>query len=135
MQLTATTAHVSKKRLWTGRIMSAVPVLMLFASAMFKLASAPGLEEGFSKLGWPASLAVTLGVLELTCTAIYLTPRTSVLGAILLTGYLGGAIATHMRIGDPYVMPALLGMLLWGGLWFRDPRLQGLIPVKSDRPL
>ena len=80
-------------------------------------------------MGWPIQLAVALGILEISCTAIYLLPRTSVLGAILLTGYLGGAVATHLRIGDPYFGPVLLGVMVWGGLYFRNPRVRALIPL------
>jgi hypothetical protein len=76
------------------------------------------------------SLAFAIGVVEIGCTIVYLIPRTAILGAILLTGYLGGAILTHLRIGDPsWVMPLLLGVVLWGGLWLRDPRLRALTPL------
>ena len=108
--------------------MSAVPVLMLLVSAGMKLAQPPGLAEGFAHLGWPVSKAVGLGVLELVCTLIYLVPRTSVLGAILLTGYLGGATATHVRVDDAYFATPLLGALVWGGLYMRDERLRALLP-------
>ena len=86
--------------------------------------------EGFTHLGIPDRLALGLGVLELACTVIYLIPRTAVLGAILLTGYLGGAILTHLRVGDPVIMPAVLGVLVWGGLFLREPRLRELIPLR-----
>lgn len=123
--------NISKKQLWIGRILSAAPVLLLIFSAAMKLIHPPELDEGFVHLGLPVSLAFGLGVLEITCTVIYLIPRTSVLGAILLTGYLGGATLTHLRVGDPYFAPPLLGVLLWGGLYLRDPRLQALIPFVS----
>ena len=123
---------VSTVRLWSGRIMSALPAFALFASGAMKLFKPPGIEEGFAHLGWPMSLATPLAILEIACTVLYLIPRTSVLGAILLTGYLGGAIATHVRVGDPFVIPALLGMMVWGGLYLRDPRLPALIPLKSS---
>ena len=90
---------VSKKMLWTGRIMSTLPVLTLVFSAGMKLMKPPGLAEGFAHLGYPVSLALGLGILELACTFVYVIPRTSMLGAILLTGYLGGATATHVRVG------------------------------------
>jgi hypothetical protein len=108
--------------------MSAVPVLMLLVSAGMKFAQGPGLAEGFAHLGWPVSKAVGLGVLELVCTVVYLVPRTSVLGAILLTGYLGGATATHVRVDDAYFATPLLGALVWGGLYMRDERLRALLP-------
>ena len=121
---------VSKKMLWTGRIMSTLPVLTLVFSAVMKLMKPPGLAEGFAHLGYPVSLALGLGILELTCTFVYVIPRTSMLGAILLTGYLGGATATHVRVGDPFYGPVILGLLVWGGLYLREPRLRALIPLR-----
>lgn len=120
----------SKKMLWTGRVMSALPVLMLLFSAAMKFVKPSEVVQGFTHLGYPESLALGLGIVELACTIIYVTPRTSVLGAILLTGYLGGAIATHVRIGEPYFMPIILGVLVWGGLFLRDERLRALIPLR-----
>lgn len=125
---------VSKSALWGGRILSALPVLMLLFSASGKLMQPPEVMEGFARLGYAGSLALSLAVVELTCTAIYLIPRTSVLGAILLTGYLGGATATHVRVGDPlsmFIIPVILGVMVWGGLFLREPRLRALIPLKS----
>jgi hypothetical protein len=125
-------APVSKLALWIGRIISALPVLMLVMSGVMKLLKPEPVVQGFSQLGWDESLALTLGILELGCTLIYVIPRTSVLGAILLTGYLGGAIATHVRIGDPSFVTALvLGVLVWLGLYLRDVRLRALIPLRS----
>ena len=120
---------VSKITLWSGRLMSAVPVLMLLFSAVMKLLQPPDMAKGFEHLGWPVSLALTLGLLELGCTVVYLIPRTAVLGAILLTGYLGGAIATHVRIGEAVYLHVVFGVFLWGGLYLRDPRLRALIPL------
>ena len=116
--------------LWVGRIMSALPVLLLLFSAGMKLMKPHGLEEGFAHLGYPMSLALGLGILELVCTVVYVIPRTSILGAILLTGYLGGATATHLRIGDPFFPPVIVGVLVWGGLFLRDQRLRALIPLR-----
>jgi hypothetical protein len=122
-----------KWRLWTGRVLSALPVLALLMSASMKLAhGAPAVEMFVSKFGYQASVLTTLGVLELLCTAIYVIPRTRVLGAILLTGYLGGAVATHVRVSDPFVAPLLLGVLLWAGLYLLDPRVPALIPLRSS---
>ena len=120
----------SKKMLWAGRIMSALPVLMLLFSAAMKFVKSLEVAQGFTHLGYPESLALGLGIVELACTVIYIIPRTSVLGAILLTGYLGGAIATHVRIGEPFFMPIILGILVWGGLFLRDERLRALIPLR-----
>jgi hypothetical protein len=115
---------------WAGRIASAVPVLMLVMSAVMKFAKPPSVIEGFAHLGLPVTLAFGLGVLELACTAIYLIPRTAVLGAILLTGYLGGAVVTHLRVGDPFIGPIIFGLLIWAGLFLREPRLRSLIPLR-----
>ena len=86
--------------------------------------------EGFAHLGIPEKFAFGLGVLELACTILYLIPQTSILGAILLTGYLGGATCTHLRVGDPFFMPVLVGVFVWGGLFLREPRLRELIPLR-----
>ncbi len=132
MQSDTQPAAVSKKMLWAGRITSALPVLMLLFSGIMKLVKPAGVVEGFTRLGYDESLAVGLGIVELGCTVLYLIPRTSVLGAILLTGYLGGAIATHVRIGDPqFFFPIILGVLVWGGLYLRDNRLRALLPLRS----
>jgi hypothetical protein len=124
------TQSVSRTMVWVGYIMGALPALMLLMSALMKFVKPPPVVEGFAHLGLPDSLALGLGILELICTVIYLVPRTSVLGAILLTGYLGGATVTHLRVGDPFFMPVLLGMLIWGGLFLRDPGLRTLIPLR-----
>ncbi len=110
--------------------MSTLPVLMLLFSGTMKFIPSPQLNEGFKHLELPIGFAPGLGVLELGCTMIYLIPRTAVLGAILLTGYLGGAVLTHLRVSDPYFMQPVLGVLLWGGIYLRDPRLHALIPFR-----
>ena len=119
----------SKGLLWTGRILSALPVLMLLFSAAMKFSGSPDLAKGFAHLGWNIELAPGLGVLELVCTVLYAIPRTSVLGAILLTAYLGGATAAHVRVGDPFVSTIIVGVVLWGGLFLRNPRLRALLPL------
>ncbi len=111
--------------------MTILPVLMFVFSGLMKFTQNAEVQKGFEHLGWPTSLAVRLGILELSCTIIYLIPRTAVLGAILLTGYLGGAIATHVRIGEAVVTHIILGIVLWGGLFLRDPRLRVLIPLRK----
>ncbi|MFN0107091.1 MAG: DoxX family protein [Bryobacteraceae bacterium] len=115
--------------IWISRFLSGAPSLLFLFSAIMKFVQPPGLAQGFEHMQLNLSLAIPLGVLELTCLAIYLIPRTAVLGAILLTGYLGGAILTHLRVGDQFITHILLGASLWGGLYLRDPRLQALIPV------
>jgi uncharacterized membrane protein YphA (DoxX/SURF4 family) len=125
------TAPVSKKMLWAGYILSALPVLMLLFSGVMKLVKPAPVVEGFVRLGYPESLALGIGIVELVCAVLYVIPRTSVLGAILLTGYLGGATATHLRIGEPFFAPIVLGVMVWGGLFFRDARLRALLPLRE----
>lgn len=124
---------VSKKMLWAGRIMSTLPVLMLLFSAAMKLAKPPAVVEGFAKSGIPERLTSGIGILELACTILYIIPQTAVLGAILLTGYLGGAVMTHLRIGEAWIGPVIFGVFIWGGLFLRDPRLRALIPLRKPR--
>jgi hypothetical protein len=128
-------ASSSNKGVWAGRVLSGLVVLFLIPDAIIKFIKPAPVVEAFAHLGWPLSLANVLGTLLLLCTAIYVFPRTSVLGAILLTGYLGGAVATHLRAGDPLfshvLFPTYLGALLWLGLYLRDDRLRGLIPLRS----
>jgi len=133
------TALVSTKGLWAGRIMSGLVILFLAFDVVFKFikpAPAPVVET-MAHVGWSLSLAPVLGILLLVSTALYAIPNTSALGAILLTGYLGGAVATHLRVGDPLfshvLFPTYLGVLLWGGLYLRDDRLRALIPLLSPK--
>ena len=128
--MTTQLASISKKMIWAGRIMSALPALLFIFSAVMKFLKPAPVLEGFAHLGIPERLAVPLGILELTCTIIYLIPRTAVLGAILLTGYVGGAILTNLRVGEPVFMTVVIGLLVWGGLFLRDRRLQELIPFR-----
>jgi uncharacterized membrane protein YphA (DoxX/SURF4 family) len=125
------TTTVSKKALWAGRILSGLLVLMLAFSAVVKLMRPAGVMEEFDRLQIPGRLAIAVGILELGCAIIYAIPQTAVLGAILLTGYLGGAILTHFRISDPFWSPLVLGVLVWLGLYLRDPRLRALIPWRK----
>ena len=130
MQSATQTAPVSKKLIWAGRITSALPVLMLLASGVMKLMKPDTLVKEFTRLGYDWDATLMLGILEIGCTLVYLIPRTSVLGAILLTGYLGGAVATHVRIGDPsFFAPAIFGVLVWLGLYLREARLRALLPL------
>jgi len=125
-------APVSKGALWTSYVFSAVPVFMLLMSGVMKIIPAQAVAEGFPQMGYPLWLARPIGVVELICTVVYLVPKTSVLGAILLTGYLGGATATHVRMEDPNFYGAIIfGVLLWGGLYLRDRRVRALIPLKT----
>jgi hypothetical protein len=125
---------LSKGRLWTGRIMSALPALFLLVDGVGKLIKPAPVVEGTVQLGYPESVLLGLGIVLLTCTILYTIPRTAILGAILLTGYLGGAIATHVRVGSPLfshiLFPVYLAVLIWGGLYLRDERLRALIPLR-----
>jgi hypothetical protein len=121
-----------KKLLWIGYTMSALPALLLLFSGTMKLLKPPSVMEGFVRLGYDESLALGIGLVELACTVLYLIPRTSVLGAILLTGFLGGATATHVRVGEPFYAAVLLGVLVWGGLFLRDERLHVLLPLRKS---
>jgi hypothetical protein len=131
MQSDTLSAPVSKKMLWTGRIVSALPVLMLLMSGVMKLIKPDSVVKGSAELEWDESLLLGLVIAELACTIIYVIPQTAVLGAILLPGYLGGAVATHVRIGEPFFAPIILGVLVWGGLYLRDGRLRELVPLRS----
>jgi hypothetical protein len=122
---------VSKKALWTGFIMSALPVLALVMSGVMKITKPAPVLQGFVHFGYPESTVIPLGVTEIACTALYLIPQTSILGAILVTGYLGGAIATTFRVGDQFAPAVILGVLVWGGLYMRDPRIRALIPLRA----
>ena len=126
---------MSKSRIWASRIMVGLVVLFLFADSVGKLIKPQAVVEETVALGWPESIIVPLGVVLLISTLLYAYPRTSILGAILVTGYLGGAVATHVRISDPLfthiLFPVYLGVIAWGGLWFRDDRLQALLPIRK----
>jgi hypothetical protein len=133
MQPDTQTAPVSKKMLWAGRILSAIPVLFLLFDGVTKLIKPASVVKATVQLGYPESIIPGLGILLHVCTIVYVVPRTSVLGAILLTGYLGGATATHARTGDqlfPILFPSIIGALIWGGLFLRDERLRTLIPFR-----
>jgi hypothetical protein len=112
---------------WVGRIVSALPVVALLLSASMKFAHTPKVVDMFVQhLGYQESTLLPLGLLELTCVLLYVVPRTRVFGALLLTAYLGGAVATHVRVGDPFVIPIVVGVLVWAGLYLRDPRVRAL---------
>jgi hypothetical protein len=120
----------SRKAVVVGWILGVLPIAMLVMSAAMKFAQPKDVVQGFEHLGWPLKLAVPLGIVELVCSVLYLIPRTAVLGAILLTGYLGGAMATTLRVGDGFIFALIMGIVLWAGLFLRDPRLRSLIPLR-----
>jgi len=136
MQTMVQTREASNVVLWTGRTMSGLVIAFMLLDGAMKLVPLDVVVTTSEQMGIPGSLARTLGVIGLVCTLLYAVPRTSVLGAILLTGYLGGAIASHLRLGDPIFTHTLfglyLGLMAWGGLYLRDPRLRALIPLRVD---
>ncbi len=119
------------KLMWVGRVISGLLALLFTMSAVMKLMGGAGVTEGMAHMGLPESLRVPLGILEFSCVAIYLIPATAVTGAILLTGYIGGAIVTHLRIGEPVFVQVALGILVWLGLYLRERRLTALIPLRT----
>lgn len=128
-------APSSKKAIWTGRILSTLVVLFLIPDAIFKFLKPKMVVDVCTQLGLPISILNVLGVVLLACTLLYAIPRTSIFGAILLTGYLGGAVCTHLRVGDPLfshvLFPTYLGILLWLGLYLRESRLRSLVPWRG----
>ncbi len=123
----------SKSILWISYVMSTLPVLMLIFSGVMKLIQPAGMMENVAKMQFPVALLLPIGIVELICTVLYIIPRTSVLGAILLTGYLGGAIETHVRLQEGFILPLAFGVLLWGGLFLRDARIRDLIPLRKQK--
>jgi len=119
------------KMVWTGRVISILASLVFIMSGFMKLKGGPQVTEGMGHLGLAESMLVPLAILELTCVAVYLIPATSVLGAVLLTGYMGGAICTHWRAGDVFVGPIVIGLVVWLGLYLRERRLWALLPLRK----
>ena len=132
MKSTQPNQAVSSTALWTGRVLTGIIVLFMAFDAGVKLLKLPAAVEGTVRLGYPADQVVPLGIVVLICVALYAIPQTAVLGAILLTGYLGGATATQARVESAlFVLPVLFGVLVWGGLYFRDPRVRALLPFSK----
>jgi hypothetical protein len=127
-------ASVAKKRLVASYVLTALVALFLTFDTVIKVLMLPPAVQGTTELGYPAGTVFWIGVIELLCVGFYLLPRTSVLGALLLTGYLGGAIATHVRAGSPLLshtlFPIYVALLLWGGLYLRETRLRALVPFR-----
>jgi hypothetical protein len=130
-----TTNGISKLALWSGRVMSGLVTAFLTFDAVIKLLRVPDAIQGTTELGYQPSVLIPLGVVLLACVALYLIPRTAVVGAVVLTGYLGGAIATHVRVGNPLashvLFPVYVAILVWGGLYLRDMRVRALIGPRS----
>ena len=123
----------SGKIVWVGRVISVLVSLLFAMSAFMKLKGGAEVMQGMAHLGFPESLIMPLAILEISCVVIYLIPATSVLGAILLTGYIGGAICTHLRVGDPFFIQIALGIFVWLGLYLRENRLKALIPLRTSQ--
>ena len=120
----------SGKAVWIGWIITAVVSLLFLFSAVMKLVGGPDVTQGMAQLGLPERMMVPLGILEAACTAVYLIPATSVLGAVLLAGYMGGAICTHWRVGDPFYLQILIALVVWLGIYLREPRLKAVLPLR-----
>ena len=134
MPLDVTSAPASKGMLRAGWVASALPALFLLVDGIMKLMKPAIVVETTIQLGYPEDVIPALGIVLLACMVLYLIPRTSVLGAIVVTGYLGGAVATHVRVGDglfSIFFPIILSVLLWGGLVLRDERLRALLPLRK----
>ena len=122
----------SRRILWVSWVISVLVSLLFLLSAFLKLKDGPEVMKGIAHLGIPESMVVPLSILEITCVLVYLIPATAVLGAILLTGYIGGAMCTHWRVGDPFYLHIVLGLLVWLGLYLRETRLKPLIPLRKQ---
>lgn len=125
------TAKPSKIARIVGWVLTIVPAGMLTLSAVMKFLKPPEAMKGMEQFGYPERLLTPLGVVELSCMILFVIPKTAVLGAILLTGYLGGATATHVRVGDPFIIPIAMGVVIWLAIYLRDPRLRALAPLRS----
>lgn len=131
--MTTPATSIPNAQLWTGRVLGGLCVLFLVFDAVAKIVLVQPVIDGTVQLGYPVAVIVPLGLVLLASTILYAIPATAVLGAIFVTGYLGGAVATHVRVGDPLLthtlFPVWLGILLWGALWLRDARLRALVPI------
>ncbi|HEX4006315.1 MAG TPA: DoxX family protein [Acidobacteriaceae bacterium] len=129
-------AVIGSGRLWTGRVITGLITLFMVFDAAMKFAKPKPVADAFVRTGWPIDLSVTLGVILAVSTIFYLIPRTAVVGAILLTGYLGGAVATNLRLHNPLfgntLFPVYFGVLVWAALWLRDPAIAHLIPTRQS---
>ena len=130
MEPSTQTSPASNKALWTGRIISGLVVLFMLFNCSIVLVKPAFARAGFMHLGYPDSVALGVAVVMFACTVIYAIPQTSILGAVLLTGYLGGATASHLRIGEPFYLPVVVGVLVWLGIFLREERLRALVPLR-----
>jgi len=134
MQPTVQPDHGSKTTLWLGRILSTFAALFLLLDGLGKVMKPAAVVEATVQLGYPESVISSLGIVVLVCTLLYIVPPTATLGAVLLTGFLGGAVASNLRVGSPLLshvlFPVYVGLLVWGGLYLRDERLRALFPLR-----
>ena len=129
------TVFSGKGALWTGRIITGIIVLFLLVDALMKVVESAPAMEGSVQLGWPEAAVQPIGIVLLLATILYVIPRTSILGAIVLTGYLGGATSVMVRAmqpGHPYLFPVVFGVLVWAGLFLRDEKVRALIPLRKE---
>jgi len=134
MASTTPPAAISNRSLWAGRVLSALGALFLLFDGVIHVLKITPVVEAFAQLGYPLGVSVTLGIIEIVCVILYLIPRTSVFGAILLTAYLGGAVATQVRVGAPLfsatLFPIYVALVIWGGLYLRDDVVRAVIPLR-----
>jgi hypothetical protein len=126
---------ISKRDIWTGRIFTGLVTAVLLGSGIAKIAGAPRMVDGLTRAGIPRNAIIPIAILELTCLALYLAPRTAALGALLLTGYFGGAIVTHIIGGESIAPLVIIGLMIWAGAWFRTAELQELFPLKKGNDM
>jgi DoxX-like family len=120
----------SGKIVWVGRGITVLAALLFLMSAVMKVVGGAAVKEGFAHLGLPESMRIPLAILEAACAVVYLIPQVTVLGAVLLTGFIGGAMCTHWRVGDPFFIHILLGLFIWLGVYLREERLKALLPLR-----
>ena len=125
------TPTVSKGALWTGRVLSALVVLVFVGGGLFALLKPEAASKGMVQYGYPEHLIYLIGALEVICGLLYAIPHTAVFGAVMLTGYLGGAVATHVRVGEPPIAPIVVAIVLWLGIYLREPRLHHVAPLRK----
>jgi hypothetical protein len=129
--------RLTRWMVWSGRVLSTLGILVILTSARWKLTRQPFYVAEWGRIGWADGALLGVGLLQLTCAALYLIPQTAVLGVVLLTGYLGGAIASYVRMREPFpvLVPLTTALLLWAGIYLREERLRSLLPFRrSGRP-
>jgi hypothetical protein len=131
MQSGDTNTTTPKWMFWAGCVISALPVLLMLSTGLFSIIKPETVAQGMARYGYPEGMGLRISMVEIACVIIYAVPQTSVLGAILLTAYLGGATATHVRVAEPFFFPVIADILVWAGLFLRDERLRALIPLRK----